>query len=221
MTDNGLAALAAALHLEECGDTVPFSHVRHTPKAAAILGERGVFLPSVPYEGDDRTICECGLDMDSHAGGFALLHHDGFVAREQAATIATLRAALDGTLADNGLAALAAALDTDHPLTGYVLHGLGETIIHYGPFSPSLPGVLAGMALGERGVFLPDGRPGEWLTLADGTETIREQAATIATLRAALEMVVAQKWWRNWGTGANAALDAARAALATAKEAGK
>jgi hypothetical protein len=42
--------------------------------------------------------------------------------------------------------------------------------------------------------------------------------ATIATLRAALELVVAEPWWREWGTGANAALDAARAALAAAKE---
>jgi len=47
---------------------------------------------------------------------------------------------------------------------------------------------------------------------------IARQAAEIATLRAALELVVAEPWWREWGTGANAALDAARAALATAKE---
>ena len=43
----------------------------------------------------------------------------------------------------------------------------------------------------------------------------------IAALRAALERVVSDPWWQDWPTGANATLDAARAALATAKEAGK
>jgi len=102
MTDNGLAALAEWLDGDEGVWYDRFglwlSGRRDTAwLAAKMIGERGVFLPSVPYEGDDRTICECGLDMDSHCGGFALLHHDGFVAREQADTIATLRAALTST----------------------------------------------------------------------------------------------------------------------------
>ena len=36
---------------------------------------------------DDRTICECGQDMDSHAGGFALLHHDEVIVAEERARI--------------------------------------------------------------------------------------------------------------------------------------
>jgi len=77
--------------------------------------------------------------------------------------------------------------------------------------------IAAGKILGERGVFLPDGLITRKV-LRTWQEGAARDEATIATLRAALEMVVAQKWWCNWGTGANAALDAARVALATAKE---
>jgi hypothetical protein len=37
----------------------------------------------------------------------------------------------------------------------------------------------------------------------------------VEALREALELVVNEPWWRNWGAGASVALDAARAALAT------
>jgi len=113
MTDNGLSALAAALIKGSYLNGSWFDHEEEC--AAAILGERGVFLPSVPYEGDDRTICECGLDMDSHAGGFALLHHDGFVAREQAATIADDKMTMDLMEADALRAAL--TVGTAYPKT--------------------------------------------------------------------------------------------------------
>ena len=96
----------------------------------------------------------------------------------------------------------------------------------------------AAAILGERGVFLSDGQVGldnlgyqqglrhgaaEIATLradlAHCERSWEDAGKEIATLRAALELVVAQKWWRNWGAGQSVALDAARAALATAKEA--
>jgi ribosomal protein S27AE len=61
-----------------------------------------------------------------------------------------------------------------------------------------------------------DGHDGP--TKAEHNHALRLAADEIATLRAALELVVAQKWWRNWGAGQSVALDAARAALATVQE---
>jgi hypothetical protein len=71
MTDNGLAALAAALY---AGDDALRSMAEARGAAAAILGERGLFLP------DGHGLC--GIQ-------------DAMTITEQAATIATLRAALD------------------------------------------------------------------------------------------------------------------------------
>jgi hypothetical protein len=73
MTDNGLAALAAALY---AGDDALRSMAEARGAAAAILGERGLFLP------DGHGLC--GIQ-------------DAMTITEQAATIATLRAALDAT----------------------------------------------------------------------------------------------------------------------------
>ena len=72
MTDNGLAALAAALY---AGDDALRSMAEARGAAAAILGERGLFLP------DGHGLC--GIQ-------------DAMTITEQAATIATLRAALVG-----------------------------------------------------------------------------------------------------------------------------
>jgi hypothetical protein len=95
MTDNGLAALAAALHLVYCRGNAPM-HSAPDHSAAAILGPRGVFLPN----GD------CG-----HVGwpGVTFL-------QDQAATIAALRADLDSESmeradAERTIATLRAALD--------------------------------------------------------------------------------------------------------------
>jgi len=88
MTDNGLAALAAALHAIHPGPRPWVGGLTDEEFAVAILGERGVFLPD-------------GLDAEFD-----------FLARinaEQAATIATLRAALDG---------LGEAAYMDRPPTG-------------------------------------------------------------------------------------------------------
>ena len=112
----------------------------------------------------------------------------------------------------NGLAALAAALRVavvDHTAANHERACL---------FFPECVADITDRIIGERGVFLPDGMPTPTAYQKRVVRVARERDATIATLRAALEMVVAQKWWCNWGTGANAALDAARVALATAKE---
>ena len=88
MTDNGLAALAAALY---AGDDALRSMAEARGAAAAILGERGLFLP------DGHGLC--GIQ-------------DAMTITEQAATIAKLRAALDG-LRDE-VAALAFLIPGDH-----------------------------------------------------------------------------------------------------------
>ena len=81
MTDNedrGLAALAAALHAIHPGPRPWVGGLTDDEFAAAILGERGVFLPDgmpTPTAYQKRVVR---------------------VARERDATIATLRAALDG-----------------------------------------------------------------------------------------------------------------------------
>jgi hypothetical protein len=75
MTDNGLAALAAALHGLLCGG-LTHQLFSHDPFAAAILGERGVFLP-------DGLITRKVLRTWQEGA-----------ARDEA-TIATLRAALE------------------------------------------------------------------------------------------------------------------------------
>jgi len=126
-------------------------------------------------------------------------------------------------MTDNGLAALAAALIHSDLMRRYREYALRA---NPGMMSEESLFVLArdwaAAILGERGVFLPDGRPGEWMTLADGTETIREQAATIATLRAALE-IIANATRTEPGEGYAISVSArniARHALATAKEVG-
>jgi len=78
MTDNGLAALAAAMHKRLA------IHGRYTPKcicnfdAAAILGERGVFLP----DGLGRESCDppCGDCCREHPH-WSHVHSDQFGAR--------------------------------------------------------------------------------------------------------------------------------------------
>ena len=75
MTDNGLAALAAALHATW---DPAFAPVMSETWAAAILGERGAFLPD-------------GTKLRRNA---IMVEQDALIA-SQAATIVTLRAALD------------------------------------------------------------------------------------------------------------------------------
>jgi len=86
MTDNGLAALAAALH-DEAGcvhSTVPWGEVVPCrDRAAAILGERGVFLPGGDCGHSYPACCE-----------YACYEDPGCAC--EACTIASLRAALDG-----------------------------------------------------------------------------------------------------------------------------
>jgi hypothetical protein len=112
-------------------------------------------------------------------------------------------------MTDNGLAALAAALDPH--ICGPVVHVCRD---------------VAAAILGERGVFLPD--PSKWLV------QMGEYEATMTTLRAALDGLVEAMGGFLW-LGNNldnitlaplrfhemyeAAMDDARAALATAKEA--
>jgi hypothetical protein len=116
-------------------------------------------------------------------------------------------------MTDNGLAALAAALyhvtlDEDDEgfdgEAGWQFHGSRDD--------------LAAAILGPRGVFLPDGLRSveiynHWAALLD------DQAATIATLRAALDGLVAAAE-RHYQQGSNASADALRVALAAAEEAG-
>ena len=88
MTDNGLAALAAALHhyrgtCELWTISEAACPIDHRVDAAAILGEHGVFLP----EG----LPEIVENMED-------AYHEALALR--GATIATLRAALDGLVAD-------------------------------------------------------------------------------------------------------------------------
>jgi hypothetical protein len=84
--DNGLSALAAALHREW------LLRPHRLPEAAAILGERGVFLPN-------------GLRS------VEIYNHWAVQLDDQAATIATLRAALDGLV--EAAEAYITALDAD------------------------------------------------------------------------------------------------------------
>jgi hypothetical protein len=80
--DNGLAALAAAL-VEHLGDAQAASYIY----ARAILGERGVFLP------DGLTDDRIGLLANMNRLAEANADYGAEIDR-QAATIATLRAAL-------------------------------------------------------------------------------------------------------------------------------
>ena len=79
MTDNGLAALAAALHDIHPGPRPWVGGLTAEEFAAAILGPRGVFLPD-------------GLPRPT--ASVMQAYEDGV--ESQAATIAALRAALDG-----------------------------------------------------------------------------------------------------------------------------
>jgi len=140
-------------------------------------------------------------------------------------------------MTDNGLAALAAALAPLLPQHqegsgGYPHQSSHRTWTVY-DFMP--PDTLAAAILGECGVFLPDGLPpeieGYYRVLDDAVKMrieIEEQAATIATLRAALDAGATLLGYMDYGRmrvggdEANraylAAWRAARAALATARE---
>jgi hypothetical protein len=118
MTDNGLAALAAALHdlaareavgivvENEITDNGITAHSRactpadHEAFAAAILGERGVFLPDGLPEGPQCPWMDTGSDercgqIEGHEPPHIFAWHRCRAAATDA-TIATLRAALDG-----------------------------------------------------------------------------------------------------------------------------
>ena len=94
MTDNGHAALAAALHAQ-----MPWRYDTYEPEdeigpinsrldAAAILGERGVFLPDgLPHD--------CQTSIRLNQGMAETNERLASEITEQAATIATLRAALE------------------------------------------------------------------------------------------------------------------------------
>ena len=119
-------------------------------------------------------------------------------------------------MTDNGLAALAAALEANPESkftagTKFDAHDFPYEF-HYDRVAHAAAILDALDSAGWR------------LTARDKTSP---NERTIATLRAALDGLIAavedaanEGFWRNWGTGANAALDTLRAALATAKEAG-
>jgi len=106
-------------------------------------------------------------------------------------------------MTDNGLAALAAALPLWMTERG----------------APDLAETIAATILGPRGVFLPDGLDAEFDFLA---RINAEQALTIATLRAALDGLVAAAEYVADGIASDKPQTAniLRAALAAAKESG-
>jgi hypothetical protein len=94
MTDNGLAALAEALHREFCPEKaqhpVPSPH-RMCDFGPAILGERGVFLP-------DGLLCGCGdlfSTLDDYGDHRDMVHGPVLSVTD----IATLRAVRDAAQA--------------------------------------------------------------------------------------------------------------------------
>ena len=138
-------------------------------------------------------------------------------------------------MTDNGLAALSLPV-----------HDLLDSLGYCGVRGVHLPwndvSAIAAAILGERGVFLPDGRPGDSMTRYLEAEAdvgrllavVDQQAEAIATLRAALaaaEALLAAAFSGDdyWTTnsipmeaprGVVRKVRALRAALATAKEAG-
>jgi len=90
MTDNGLAALAAALHAIHPGPRPWVGGLTDDEFAAAILGERGVFLP------DGMPVPLGNLTEEEIVAAFKSGYLVPRPPAEQAATIATLRAAMDG-----------------------------------------------------------------------------------------------------------------------------
>jgi hypothetical protein len=61
--DRGLAELAAALHLVYCRGNAPM-HSAPDHSAAAILGERGVFLPDGLATLEGHRVCEENMDAE-------------------------------------------------------------------------------------------------------------------------------------------------------------
>ena len=202
MTDNGLAALAAAMHKRLA------IHGRYTPKcicnfdAAAILGERGVFLP----DGLGRESCDppCGDCCREHPH-WSHVHSDQFGARPPTVRETLERLGLPQTtgrippeivhpapFADDNpyatIATLRAALDDQYretppcPFCGHREHRDD----------------ICEQDLGEHGECqCADTRPRSDLAAASDLlckyiDQTAEQAATIATLRAALEDMVRQ-----------------------------
>lgn len=116
MTDNGLAALAAALQHAETPVGATYPPIGpYIARAAAILGERGVFLPDGLPESVRDAASRLGIPATARYDDFPVdimrpapffddAEHlppakgtrHGPQCSEQAATIATLRAALDG-----------------------------------------------------------------------------------------------------------------------------
>ena len=102
MTDNGLAALAAAL--QEADDS--WNQMESTDGrwrdfiAAAILGERGVFLPDGAKVRRNAIMVEQDAEIARQAATIATLRADAYATIDLLANalseIATLRAALDG-----------------------------------------------------------------------------------------------------------------------------
>lgn len=134
MTDNGLAALAAALHDAECSrkrrrplpsatheDLVMADRLhmaRHETLAAAILAGGAVFLP------DGLTDDRIGLLANMNRLAEANADYGAEIDR-QAATIATLRAALDG-LVKAAEVTVGRFLDTPASLAGVHVAALND-----------------------------------------------------------------------------------------------
>jgi hypothetical protein len=142
MTDNGLAALAERLPCPDANRDEPdegCGHGLYEECAAAIIGERGVFLPDglpQPPEGTRLILAASDLlgqfgtrtdDGRTIAGSWGEPNENGWytptftshapaIITEQAATIATLRAALEdaGYLADSAKH-LTDHLASEHP----------------------------------------------------------------------------------------------------------
>ena len=88
--DRGLSALAAALHAIHPGPRPWVGGLTDDEFAAAILGERGVFLP------DGMPVPLGNLTEEEIVAAFKSGYLVPRPPAEQAATIATLRAAMDG-----------------------------------------------------------------------------------------------------------------------------
>ena len=132
MTDNGLAALAAAIraaeqmHADRLGVVGPAYNGPpsewYDGYAAAILGPHGVFLP------DGMPVPLGNLTEEEIVAAFKSGYLVPRPPAEQAATIATLRAALDGLVVkvDEYLVGIERGFEhweADHPVTGEHLSG--------------------------------------------------------------------------------------------------
>jgi hypothetical protein len=102
MDDRGLAALAAALHSVNVSPHTEETDPQFAEWAAAILGERGVFLPDgLPHGYDPLTDDEMAELIENPM----LVHlYDAHRLVAALATIATLRAALGDVLSSEHIA---------------------------------------------------------------------------------------------------------------------